>query len=488
MDAREAAGRLLQSRAGEPLLGLATNLLYRDRLRRPLFRGAERWLSSYLGSRNGDPTASPKIIREQLLTASAILGTVDRLIARRALSPHLLRVIMGLWGRALTVPAEEGQAVMGFRERYGCEPPWFIAVSPGRACNLRCPGCYSASDGSRACLPWSVLDRIIAEAKELWGIRLVVVSGGEPLAYSSEGKGVLELVEKHPDCLFLMFTNGTLIDAAAARRLEQAGNLTPAISVEGLRERTDEARGRGVFERAVVAMRLLADAGVPVGISATATRHNSEELLSEAFVDLFFDGLGAFYGFLFQYMPMGRACDPARMPTPAQRLELWRRSWEIVENRKVFLFDFWNYGTMVHGCVAAGRERGYMHIDWNGKVMPCVFAPYSAGNIREIYSRGGSLNDVWETPFFRSIRDWQREYGYGAGDPAAAGNWLAPCPVRDHHHVFRSWLAEHRPEPQDQATGLCFPGGGLQDTLLSYGEEMRELSAPIWKSEYLAGT
>ena len=484
MDALDVIGNILQTRAGDPILDLACRLLYVDRLRPPLFRGVERWLSSYLASRSEGYGGNQRVNREHTLTASAVLDTVDRLIARGAISPHLLRVIMGLWGRALTTPPERKPAVMRFRETYGCDPPWFIAVSPGRACNLRCPGCYSSSDGSQARLPWQLLDRVLGEAEELWGINLVVVSGGEPLAYRSEGKGLIDLVEKHSGSLFLMFTNGTLIDAATARRLERAGNLTPAISVEGLRERTDEARGSGVFDSAVQAIRLLGEAGVPVGISATATSRNCDELLSEPFVDLFFEELGAFYGFLFQYMPMGRSCDAGSMPTPAQRLELWRRSWEIVENRKVFLFDFWNYGTMVNGCVAAGRERGYIHIDWNGKIMPCVFAPYSVGNIQDVYARGGTLNEVWEAPFFRAIREWQREYGYGKDDPRSIGNRLAPCPVRDHHQLFRRWLDEYHPEPQDESSGLSFHAQGLHESLVRYGSEMRELSSPIWEKEY----
>ncbi len=486
MDTRDLVGKILQTRAGDPILDLTCRLLYIDLLRRPLLQGAERWLASYLGARDREPGASSRINREHLLTASAVLDTVDRLIGRRAMSSHLTRVIMGLWGRALTAPPASKPAVRRFLEEHGCEPPWFIAISPGRACNLRCPGCYSASDGSQARLPWPVLDRVLREAKELWGIHLVVISGGEPLAYRSQGKGVLDLAERHPECLFLMFTNGMLVDAATARRMERMGNLTPALSVEGMKERTDEARGRGVFDRVVEAMRRLGEAGVPVGISATATRFNSEELLSDPFVDFFFEELNAFYGFLFQYMPMGRTSDTAMMPTPEQRLELWRRSWELVETRKVFLFDFWNYGTMIRGCVAAGRERGYLHIDWNGKVMPCVFAPYSAGNIQEIYSKGGTLNDVWAAPFFQAIRNWQREYGYGGGSPCSGSNWLAPCPVRDHHHLFRSLVDEYRPEPQDEASGLCFSGGVPAESLMRYGEEMRRLSDPIWQAEYIA--
>jgi len=127
----------------------------------------------------------------------------------------------------------------------------------------------------------------------------------------------------------------------------------------------------------------------------TATRNNCEEIFSDELIDFFFDEKSVFYGFVFQYMPEGREPDPALMPTPEQRLWMWKRSWEVIEERKIPLFDFWNHGTMIGGCVAAGRERGYLYVDWDGNVMPCVFAPYSTCNIHEIHSRGGTLNDAW---------------------------------------------------------------------------------------------
>ncbi len=125
---------------------------------------------------------------------------------------------------------------------------------------------------------------------------------GEPLAYSSGGRGILDIVEKHPELLFLMFTNGTLIDRRTVRRLADMGNLTPAISVEGLRQETDTRRGAGVFEAVVRAMDLLSGAGVPVGISGTITRSNAREILSDEFIEFFFFRMCAFYGFFFQYV------------------------------------------------------------------------------------------------------------------------------------------------------------------------------------------
>jgi MoaA/NifB/PqqE/SkfB family radical SAM enzyme len=327
----------------------------------------------------------------------------------------------------------------------------------------------------------------MTEAQELWGVGLFVFSGGEPLLYRSQGKSLLDAVDKHNECLYLMFTNGTLIDQAAAKRLVHLGNLTPAISVEGMRSRTDARRGNGVFDRTLEAMACLREAGVPFGISVTVTRDNAEEILSDAFLDFFFQEQGAFYGFLFHHMPIGRCPreELDRVPTPEQRMRLWRRTWDVIESKRIFLFDFWNSGPLVQGCVSAGRERGYLYIDWGGKVMPCVFAPYAVADIHEVYAEGGTLEDVWEAPFLRSIRGWQREYGYGREEPSAEGNWLRPCPVRDHHALFRQWVERHQPQPEDEAARQVLKDQAYYDSMVAYGEELQVLSQKIWEEEYV---
>ncbi len=42
-------------------------------------------------------------------------------------------------------------------------------------------------------------DRLVTEAHDAWGMRFFVLTGGEPLSYRSEGLGVLDLAERHPD-------------------------------------------------------------------------------------------------------------------------------------------------------------------------------------------------------------------------------------------------------------------------------------------------
>ncbi|WP_420196461.1 radical SAM protein [Candidatus Bipolaricaulis anaerobius] len=135
---------------------------------------------------------------------------------------------------------------------------------------------------------------------------------------------VLDLVARHRRFLYLLFTNGTLITLDVAQRLGKLGNLTPAISVEGGEEITDRRRGNGRFRGIQQAMTYLRAHGVPFGISLTVTWDNVGEVLSDPFLDLFFEEEGAFYGILLRYLPIGRRPDLNRMLTPAQPVELWR--------------------------------------------------------------------------------------------------------------------------------------------------------------------
>lgn len=487
MDALGIAAGLLSSRAGSLLLDIGHRLLYRDRVRKSLVRLIAQWLRAHLESNNDVHPTWRRIMRQRKLIYLAILHTLDRVVERRLLSPQVARVITGLWGRALCPSSERRSAARRFREEHGWNPPWFLVISPGHACNLHCPGCYADSGHGTTQLDWSILDRVITEAKELWGVPLFVFSGGEPLVYRSGGRDLLDIVERHADSLFLMFTNGTLIGREVAARLARLGNLTPALSVEGMRDRTDEHRGAGVFGRVLRAMDNLREVGVPFGVSVTATRANCADILSDEFLDFFFNEQGAFYGFVFQYMPIGRGRNLDWMPTSEQRMAFWRRSWEVVETKRLFLLDFWNHGPLVEGCISAGRDRGYMYIDWQGKVMPCVFAPYSAGNIREIYAKGGTLNDVWRSPFFEAIRQWQRGYGYGSQELSADNNWMRPCPFRDHYAQFREWIEHYQADPEDQAAAEVLRDERYYEEMVAYGTEDRKCSQAIWEEEYIRG-
>jgi MoaA/NifB/PqqE/SkfB family radical SAM enzyme len=306
-----------------------------------------------------------------------------------------------------------------YHERTGLQPPYLLVLSPTMRCNLACTGCYAYQYRKGDELPHGLLDRILREARQM-GISFITISGGEPFARPD----LLDLYADHGDMYFQIYTNGTLITEAAADRLARLGNALPCISVEGFEAETDARRGPGTFRRVLAAMERLRQRGVFFGFSATATRENSDLLVSDAFVRFWLDQ-GCSLGWYFNYVPIGREPDLALMPTSRQRLHRRRRLGEIRERLPILLMDFWNDGALVGGCMAAGRY--YIHINVHGDVEPCVFAQFAVDNIRT-----KSLHQVLDSPFFRRIRARQ----------PYSDNYLRPCMIIDHPQVLREAVRE----------------------------------------------
>jgi MoaA/NifB/PqqE/SkfB family radical SAM enzyme len=437
-------------------------------------------------ARGLDDTVLSQVIRDRAAIGQALMYSISRTIEHSHAPETVVRGLLRSLALNAFLQEEHYAAGQHFRDEHdGHRSPGFVVISPGKLCNLHCKGCYASSGTDDKKLDWKTFDRIITETKTLWGAGFVVISGGEPMAYSSGGLGVLDAAAKHPDVFFLMYTNGTLINKHVAARMAEMGNITPAISVEGWEERTDARRGKGVYQRVLTAMANLREAGVPFGISLTATCENCEEILSDEFLEFFFEEQGAMYGWLFQYMPIGRGITLDMLPTPEQRAWMWRRSWQVIREKRYFLPDFWNSGTATKGCISAGRQGGYLYIDWNGKVTPCVFIPYSPVNINDAYREGKTLNDILEEPFFKSIRDWQDRYGYAAKKPEDCKNWTMPCIIRDHHRDFRRILEATEPDPEDEAALQAMTDPSYRQGLIQYNEAVAKLMDPIWEKEYL---
>ncbi len=127
------------------------------------------------------------------------------------------------------------------------------------------------------------------------GGRFITISGGEPFVYKSEGKTLLDIYKKYDDMVFLVYTNGIVINEEVAQRLAESANVTPSISVEGFEEETDQRRGAGTFKKNLRAFEHLREVGVPFGISVTATSKNIDVLLGDEFYDFYFEEQGASY-------------------------------------------------------------------------------------------------------------------------------------------------------------------------------------------------
>lgn len=349
----------------------------------------------------------------------------------------------------------------GIRDRkeadLGVHLPNFMVISPTMRCNLNCKGCYAGQYSKDDELSFEQLDRILYEAKEL-GMFFFTFSGGECFVRPD----ILDLWEKHDDCFFQVYTNGTLIDDRMTERLVKLGNVAPMVSVEGSREETDARRGPGIYDRVIETFGRLDDAGVLFGFSATCTRDSTDYIASDRFIENMMD-LGCKVGWFFQYIPTGNDPDLGYMATSAQRLALHRKVTEWRQKYPIFLGDFWNDGPFVDGCMAGGER--YLHIISNGQVEPCVFVHFSVDNIKE-----KTLLDVIQSPFFQDIREKQ---------PYDDDNLLCPCMIIDHPHVLREVVRTH-------GARATHPGSERILTDLSagldrYSEEIHARFDPLWE-------
>ena len=445
-------------------------------LQKVVVREVKKRLLASLKDPCADSGYLPSVKEDRVAMAIAIMESLRRALRGKHMSDAYLRGMLQILIKTLFIDRGNPEQRRQFQEAFGKVSPSFLLIAPGKACNLRCPGCYSDSDDKRNHLEWSLVDRIVTEAKALWGERFFVISGGEPFAYRSEGRGLVDLFEKHDDCFFMVYTNGTLIDDEASKRMTEIGNALMCVSIEGFRELTDARRGEGVFDRILETMDRLNRYRVPFGVSLTATCHNVEEILSEEFIEFIMEK-GAQLAFIFHYMPIGRSFSLDLMPTPEQRAWMWRRSWEIVREKQFFMPDFWNHGTCVDGCIAAGGhgQGGYFYIDWNGAVTPCVFMPYSPLNIRDVYAEGRTLNDVWQDPFFQAVRQWEYDYVDNGR------SMIAPCPNRDHHDELERLLMRYEPEATDSNAAETLIDPEYTRGLVAYNRRFQAITDPIWK-------
>jgi MoaA/NifB/PqqE/SkfB family radical SAM enzyme len=469
----------------EAISSTLKSMVNHKHLRKLLAKKIDNYVYNSIVNDESEDLKEVQIKRYQFL--SAMLRCVNRNIDRGYVSGEIIRKIVDVFVQNNLIREDQNytQAVEKYEEKYGEPPPTFIVFSPTQRCNLRCIGCYAASGADTAAtVPYPFVDRVVSETHDLFGSRFITISGGEPFLYKSEGKTLLDIYQKYDDMLFLVYTNGMILNEEIAQRLAESANVTPAVSVEGLEKETDQRRGPGTHKKILEALERLRQAGVPFGISVTATSKNIDILLTDEFYDFYFKEQGACYMWQFQLMPIGRGKDELDlMVTPEMRLQLYNKWVKLLSKKKYCLADFWNSGVLARGCIAYGRNGGYAYVDWHGNVTPCAFIPYYVDNIYDLYKNGKTLADAMFSDFMKNGRKWQREYGLD--NWKKPDNWLMPCSIRDHYEIFRNSVLPKEAKPEDENAKEALESDEYFEVLKNYDEELQSLTEKVWKNEYL---
>ena len=345
------------------------------------------------------------------------------------------------------------------RQKYNCNIPWTILLDPTSACNLHCTGCWAAEYGNKLNLSYDEIDDIIKQGKEM-GVYFYIYTGGEPLVRKDD---LIRLCEKHDDCVFMAFTNGTLIDEAFADEMLRVKNFVPSISLEGSKEATDSRRGDGVYDKAVKAMKLLREKKLLYGISCCYTSENYDSITSEAYWDMMIE-MGAYFVWYFHYMPVGNDASVELMPNPEQRELVYRRIREQRARKPLFAMDFQNDAEFVGGCIAGGKN--YLHINANGDLDPCVFIHYSDSNIRE-----KTILEALRSPLFMAYHD-----GHPFND-----NMLRPCPMLENPELLREMVKKTGAKSTDLESPESVDH--LCDKCENYAKHWKPKADELWQAK-----
>jgi MoaA/NifB/PqqE/SkfB family radical SAM enzyme len=287
--------------------------------------------------------------------------------------------------------------------RQGLHVPPIAIFSITNRCNLHCKGCYAQLLRPEAPEELSTvkLRQIIAEADSL-GVSFFVIVGGEPLTRPE----ILDIAQDFPHIVFLLVTNGLLLDANLIASLAGQRNTVPALSLEGNQAQTDDRRGTGVHERLERKMAELKAAGIFFSISLTVTRSNFVTVTERRFIESAVAS-GCCLFFFIEYTPIHEGTEQWVI-TEGQRQAM--RGYVADFRRRfpaVFIAVPWDE-EQTGGCLASGR--GFVHISASGDLEPCPFAPYSDTNLREV-----SLEQGLRSPFLTAMRSNHQRFAETEG-------------------------------------------------------------------------
>ena len=303
-----------------------------------------------------------------------------------------------------------------------------VAWETTRNCNLSCLHCRASAGRGETFtgeLDTDASLRLLDQIAET-GTPIVILTGGEPLL--REDIFTIARYGTDKGLRMVMAPNGTLIDAANARRMKDAGIQRISISIDGATaDSHDRFRGvPGAYEGALNGARLAAEAGIEFQINTTITRKNIDQI--PQILELA-EKIGAAAHHIFLLVPTGRGKDMADQAITAADYEK-TLNWFYDRKKSTGLqlkatcapqyyrilrqrarqdgvaVNFQTHGldAVTRGCLGGTAFCFISHV---GIVQPCGFLELNCGDVtRE------SFSTIWDrSEVFLKLRDYSNLNG-----------------------------------------------------------------------------
>jgi radical SAM protein len=362
------------------------------------------------------------------------------------------------------------------------ETPFLAIWEVTQSCDLTCKHCRAAAQ------PLAHPDELTtAEGKALidqiaaMGVPIFVFTGGDPM----KRKDVFELIRYAADQgvhVALTPSATPLLTREAIFKLKEAGLVRLGISLDGSTAAiNDSFRGlAGAWARTIQAIEWANEAGIPIQVHTTISRHNAADLDN---LCALFERMSIVMWNVFFLIPVGRGqLDDlpsgeefeqvfGKIYELSQRVKFQIKTTEAMHYRRYLLQHNLEERKMGHGHPHGGPQsyeagtptasaqtrtmnwttrrvndgKGFLFISHVGNVYPSGFLPIDAGNVKRT-----PLAEIYRTaPIFKSLRDTSKlegkcgvcEYkeicgGSRARAYALTGNPLAaePCCIYEPKH------------------------------------------------------
>lgn len=195
------------------------------------------------------------------------------------------------------------------------ERPYLFTLIIGDACNLNCFYCLSKNTGLYDLDHRAVIERLAAAHAR--GHRALVISGGEPMLWQSDGATIADVVRQAGELGFAditIFTNGTFpLTVPGCRYI---------VTVDGTRSTHDAIRP-GTYDQI---MRHAREADAEVFASITISKKNASEL-EQAIEGM--DAAGVFKGIMFNLLTGQPRVLERHGLLGAERLQVLQRVWAM---------------------------------------------------------------------------------------------------------------------------------------------------------------
>ncbi|MEM9364737.1 MAG: radical SAM protein [Planctomycetota bacterium] len=281
--------------------------------------------------------------------------------------------------------------------------PPFLYLSVINSCNLRCQGCWVDVAAKQSRIEIDALSKVIEESKAM-GNSFFGILGGEPFMH----KEILDLFDRHRDVYFQVFTNGHFINDKVAKRLRDAGNVTPLISVEGTEIISDQRRGRmDVLSDTMKGLDAALRNRLLVGVCTSVCKTNIDDLVQDAWVDRLIE-MGVMYCWFHIYRPVG----PEPNPQLALNSDDQRRVRQFVVDTRatkpIVVIDAYHDDAGNALCPAV---TGFTHHvgPW-GDIEPCPVIQLATDSIHEDRSLKDTFN---QSGFLRDFRELTAQHTRG---------------------------------------------------------------------------